>query len=161
MKPALILLALATALFAQEKPAEKRELLSSHQTTATFSDIEKRKCRGRTSACPDRCGDSGDYASFKIIEYIDYKKPGKYGDPKQTTFSVQIQDNMENKKIIFFLAFCTPPPGSAAISAMYEFNMEKKKVKQISHFCNLTNTQKCGAKRDLLIQHLERGLFSY
>ncbi|MDE0835193.1 MAG: hypothetical protein OSA84_02445 [Akkermansiaceae bacterium] len=101
MKPALLLLALATAtaLFAQEKPAEKRELLSSHQTTATFSGIEKRKCRGRTSACPYRCGDSGDYASFKIIEYIDYKKPGKYGDPKQTTFSVQIQDNMENQKV--------------------------------------------------------------
>ena len=99
MKPALILLALATALFAQEKPAEKRELLSSHQTTATFSGIEERKCRGRTSACPDRCGDSGDYASFKIIEYIDYKKPGKYGDPKQTTFSVQIQDNMQNQKV--------------------------------------------------------------
>ena len=54
---------------------------------------------GRTARCPDRCGHSGKLASFEIIEYLAYEKPGKYGDPKNKTFQVLIKDNMSNLKV--------------------------------------------------------------
>jgi len=78
---------------------EKRELLSSHATVAKFIGIKDHRCMGRTSLCPDRCGDSGKLATFEIIEYLDYQKPGEYGDPKQTTFHVLIRDNQGRAKI--------------------------------------------------------------
>lgn len=78
---------------------EKRELLSSHTTLAKFIGIKDHLCMGRTSHCPDRCGHSGKLATFEIIEYLDYQKPGEYGDPKQTTFQLLIRDNQGITKI--------------------------------------------------------------
>lgn len=78
---------------------EKRELLSSHSTVAKFIGIKDHECLGKTSLCPDRCGHSGKLATFEIIEYLDYQKPGEYGDPKQTSFQVLIRDNLGNAKI--------------------------------------------------------------
>jgi hypothetical protein len=78
---------------------EKRELLSSHSTVAKFIGVKDHRCMGRTSLCPDRCGHSGKLASFEIIEYLDYQKPGEYGDPKQTNFQVLIRDNQGSAKI--------------------------------------------------------------
>ena len=77
----------------------KRELLSSHQTVAQFEGITEHKCLGKTSQCPDRCGSSGDLATFKIVKYLAYEKPGQYGDAKQTKFSFLVQDNMKNVKV--------------------------------------------------------------
>ena len=79
--------------------AEKRELLSSHNTVARFDGLSQHTCRGLTSLCPDRCGESGPLASFTIIRYRDYKKPGEYGDPKQTTFQFLVEDNMKRPKV--------------------------------------------------------------
>ena len=78
---------------------EKRELLSSHSTIAKFIGIKDHVCMGATGLCPDRCGSSGKLATFEIIEYLDYQKPGEYGDPKQTTFQVLIKDNHGKAKI--------------------------------------------------------------
>ncbi len=78
---------------------EKRELLSSHSTVAKFIGIKDHVCRGATGLCPDRCGSSGKLATFEIIEYLAYEKPGEYGDPKQTTFQILIKDNQGNAKI--------------------------------------------------------------
>ena len=38
-------------------------------------------------------------ASFEIVKYLGYEKPGKYGDEKQATFSVLIEDNMKHAKV--------------------------------------------------------------
>jgi hypothetical protein len=54
---------------------------------------------GRTSLCPDRCGDSGKLATFVIVTYLNYEKPGEYGDPKQEKFVVLVEDNMGNVKV--------------------------------------------------------------
>ena len=85
----------------EKKLAElnKRDLLSSHDTVAKFTGIADHKCRGLTALCPDRCGHSGRMASFEIVKYLAYEKPGQYGDGKQTTFSVLIEDNMKNAKV--------------------------------------------------------------
>lgn len=80
-------------------PAQQRELLSSHDTVARFAGLKDHVCRGLTSLCPDRCGESGKLATFDIIRYLDYRKPGEYGDPKQTQFLVLIEDNMHNPKV--------------------------------------------------------------
>ncbi len=78
---------------------EKRELLSSHATIAKFTGIKDHVCNGATKLCPDNCGHSGKLATFEIIEYLDYQKPGEYGDPKQTVFQVLIKDNHGTAKI--------------------------------------------------------------
>jgi len=67
-----------------------REVLSTHKTIATFDGSIFKKCRGRTALCPNECGHTGDFATFSIVNYSDYKKPGKYGDPKQQKFSFMV-----------------------------------------------------------------------
>jgi hypothetical protein len=54
---------------------------------------------GLTTLCPDRCGESGKLATFAIVKYLAYEKPGQYGDPKQEQFMVLIEDNMKNPKV--------------------------------------------------------------
>jgi hypothetical protein len=85
----------------EKKLAElnKRELLSCHDTIAKFTGIADHKCRGLTALCPDKCGHSGRMATFEIVKYLGYEKPGQYGDEKQKTFSVLIEDNMKNAKV--------------------------------------------------------------
>ena len=68
----------------------ERKLLSSHDAIATFVGLKEHRCMGRTALCPDRCGDSGTMATFSIVKYLDYQKPGKYGDAQAKTFSFLI-----------------------------------------------------------------------
>lgn len=88
-------------LTAKAKPTAniKRELLSAHDTQASFVGLKDHRCLGLTSLCPDRCGESGKLAVFKIVKYLDYKKPGEYGDPKQAEFMVLIEDNRKRPKV--------------------------------------------------------------
>lgn len=81
------------------RPAETRELLSSHDTEARFEGIKDHTCMGRTALCPDRCGHSGKLATFEIVRYLDYQKPGEYGDPKQDKFQILIEDNSGRAKV--------------------------------------------------------------
>ena len=69
-----------------------RKILSKHITTSTYEGAQFRRCRGRTGRCPENCGNSGEFAKFTINEYIKYEKPGKYGDPKQKQYLIQISD---------------------------------------------------------------------
>ena len=80
-------------------PVKQRALLSSHDTVARFSGLKEHKCMGMTSLCPDRCGESGTLATFEIVKYMAYEKPGEYGDPKQEQFMVLIEDNRKNLKV--------------------------------------------------------------
>lgn len=74
----------------REEP--KMEVLAEHRTLARYRGAAYQLCRGRTARCPDRCGDSGEFAKFEIVEYLHYRKPGKYGDAKQEAFTIQISD---------------------------------------------------------------------
>lgn len=80
-------------------PKDDRQLLSSHDTVATFEGLTDHRCMGRTSLCPDRCGESGKLATFKITKYLAYEKPGEYGDPKQDKFMLLIEDTQKNAKV--------------------------------------------------------------
>ncbi len=83
---------------ADQAKGDKRELLADHQTVARFDGVAFHKCLGKTSQCPDHCGNSGDFASFKVLAYVSYQKNGQYGDPKTDRFSFQIEDNLKNPK---------------------------------------------------------------
>jgi hypothetical protein len=93
----LALLAVATCH--AQGPEKSRELLSSHVTIARFVGLSDHTCLGMTALCPDRCGESGRLATFKIVKYLSYEKPGEYGDPKQEQFQVLIEDTMKNLKV--------------------------------------------------------------
>lgn len=80
-------------------PDKQRDLLSAHDTVARFSGLKDHRCMGLTTLCPDRCGESGKLATFAIVKYLAYEKPGQYGDPKQEQFMVLIEDNMKNPKV--------------------------------------------------------------
>ncbi|MBC8127860.1 MAG: hypothetical protein H8M99_12035 [Gloeobacteraceae cyanobacterium ES-bin-144] len=80
-------------------PDQHRELLSSHDTEARFAGLSDHRCMGLTSLCPDQCGESGKLATFKIVKYLDYKKPGEYGDPQQEQFMVLFEDNLKKAKV--------------------------------------------------------------
>lgn len=85
---------------AEEKlKGNHRVLLSSHSTLAKFTGITDHRCMALTSLCPDQCGHSGKLASFQVITYLGYEKPGEYGDPKQEIFQLLIEDNLGNAKI--------------------------------------------------------------
>ena len=84
-------LALLLAGFAAQAK-DKEKLLSKHETIAVYEGSSYRLCRGRTGRCPKACGQSGEFAKFKIVEYLKYEKPGKYGDGKQTNKTIQISD---------------------------------------------------------------------
>jgi hypothetical protein len=93
------LLALTPRLARAADPKDKRELLAKNQTIAEFQGVAYQQCRGLTSLCPDKCGGSGDFASFRIVKYVAYEKPGEYGDTKQTEYAFQVIDNMKNLKV--------------------------------------------------------------
>ena len=59
---------------------------------AEFTGIIHRKCRFLTSLCPDKCDHARDFAVFRIVKYLDYRKPGKYGDEKQDQLMVDVTD---------------------------------------------------------------------
>ncbi len=81
------------------KQRRDRELLSAHDTVAVFKGTKEHTCMGRTALCPDRCGDFGKLATFEIVKYLNYEKPGECGDPEQERFVVLIEDNMGNAKV--------------------------------------------------------------
>ena len=87
-----ISLAMPPASAAEDEPERKLKTLAEHRTLARFEGAPYRLCRGLTAMCPERCGHSGEFATFAIVEYLHYHKPGKYGDPKQKTFRFQVSD---------------------------------------------------------------------
>lgn len=74
------------------------ELLSDHVAEAEFTGVIHRKCMFRTSLCPDKCDHPRDFATFRIIRYLDYRKPGKYGDEKQEKLMIDL--NPAHKPIL-------------------------------------------------------------
>merc|ERR1719215_1844946 len=62
---------------------EKRDLLARHSTISVFMGLEA----GRESMLrvfPPR--PAKQWANFEVEEYLEYEKPGEYGDDKGTSF---------------------------------------------------------------------------
>lgn len=78
---------------------KKTVTLSRHETVAEFRGTSEHRCRGLTSFCPDKCGHSGSLATFRIVNYLSYDKPGEYGDPKSDEFMFLLEDNRKQPKV--------------------------------------------------------------
>jgi hypothetical protein len=82
-----------------EKGAAKVETLARHETVAEFRGTNYHHCLGLTTLCPDRCGESGTLATFRIVNYLNYEKLGEYGDPKCDAFAFLVENNMKHPKV--------------------------------------------------------------
>mmetsp|Transcript_15192 Transcript_15192/g.32947 ORF Transcript_15192/g.32947 Transcript_15192/m.32947 type:complete len:320 (-) Transcript_15192:102-1061(-) len=63
-----------------------RDLLSRHDAIAKFAGSRHFPCRFMTALCPDKCGHATDAFVFEVVQYLDFKKPGQYGDDKQDVY---------------------------------------------------------------------------
>jgi hypothetical protein len=72
-------------------------VLTTNKTTAELTGIQHFPCRFQTSLCPDRCGHAHDAATFKILSYEVYEKPGREGDDKQSTFYARLDSNEKSR----------------------------------------------------------------
>ena len=74
----------------------QRDLLSVHETVATYDGQVNQTCFFMTSLCPDRCGHGGKTEVFTIIKYLKYEKPGEYGDPRSDKYHVRQSDPLDH-----------------------------------------------------------------
>lgn len=90
-----------------ETPATRTEkILSHHDTRAVFLGTREHVCLGRTALCPDKCGNSGTLAVFKIESYNAYEKFGKYGDPKTDEFDFMLRSTTGTSDVSEEIAAC-------------------------------------------------------
>lgn len=95
----LAFLPLATEqIHAADKP-DGVALLSSHETIAVFDGTRFQQCRHLTADCPDKCHHAGNVVTFSIKSYLNYTKPGEYGDPKAEKFQVMVDDQLGTLKV--------------------------------------------------------------
>lgn len=71
---------------------KRSKQLAEHRVITRHKGSPYQVCRGCTGKCPERCGASGEYATFKVTQYLHYQKPGEYGDDKLKEFRIQISD---------------------------------------------------------------------
>lgn len=93
----ILLIVISPAVLADnDKPNSSdeanRHKLSKHETIAEFQGLKYRLCLGETGLCPEQCDNSGEFATFKIVKYVNYQKSGKNGDPKQKDYSIRVTD---------------------------------------------------------------------
>jgi hypothetical protein len=74
------------------------DVLATNKVIAEFTGVKHFPCRHKTSLCPDQCNHGQDAAEFKILEWQEYEKLGKYGDDKKDVFRARIDQNGPNDK---------------------------------------------------------------
>lgn len=90
---------LSTCVNGGDVAERKTVTLARHETVAEFRGTNYHRCMGLTSLCPDKCGQSGTLATFRIVNYVKYDKLGEYGDPKCNEFAFLVEDNMKHTKV--------------------------------------------------------------
>lgn len=81
----------------------KEHILSDYDITryhifdAIFSRTKYHKCMGMTADCPEKCGNSGEYANFEIIRYKKFYGNGEGGAQKLESYQKQISDFNKNR----------------------------------------------------------------
>ena len=68
------------------------DVLSDHLVIARYDGAPFRRCMGATGLCPQACGGSGQFATFKTEHYLRHEKKGKHGDGQKGERRVRISD---------------------------------------------------------------------
>ena len=71
---------------------EKRDPPAKHVTVATYKGLQFQLCKGEAASCPKDCGDSGEFATFEIVKYLEYDQSAKSGSSKQTSHLIQVRN---------------------------------------------------------------------
>ncbi|KAI8472691.1 MAG: flp protein [Monoraphidium minutum] len=71
--------------------AQTRDMLANQTVVAKFKGLEHRPCMFKTSMCPDKCNHPTDWGLFDIQGYLEYEKPGEYGDEKSKRFAFDLK----------------------------------------------------------------------
>lgn len=74
----------------------KKPFTSSHIFTAKYEGTSFHKCLGRTIDCPEKCGESGNLATFNVIDYEVFDVNGQGGTEKLSKFELLISDYNKN-----------------------------------------------------------------
>jgi uncharacterized lipoprotein NlpE involved in copper resistance len=75
---------------------EAQPFTSTHVFKAQYQGSIFHTCLGKTAMCPKDCGNSGNLASFKVLEYIDFIPNGEGGRAKLKTYQTQTSDYYKN-----------------------------------------------------------------
>lgn len=71
---------------------QKKPFTSTHIFNAIYDGTKFHKCLGMTANCPEKCGSSGNMATFKVTNYKEFLVNGQAGNEKLTEYSVLISD---------------------------------------------------------------------
>lgn len=71
---------------------EEKPFTSTHIFKAKLKEVKYYLCGAYTALCPDRCGASGDYAYFDILEYNLHVVNGQSGTETLSVFQRQLSD---------------------------------------------------------------------
>lgn len=77
---------------------QKKPFTSTHTFIAVYEGTGYTICKGKTANCPDKCGNSGNLANFKVKEYKDLVINGQAGTEKLENYAILTSDY--NKKDI-------------------------------------------------------------
>ncbi|WP_088444588.1 DUF4377 domain-containing protein [Flavobacterium oreochromis] len=118
----------------------KKPFTSTHIFTAFFDGINFHQCLGRTALCPDKCGQSGNIANFRVKEYKNLIVNGQAGTEKLKTYQILISDF--NKKDInepFTKDIKTLKKGDlVTIHVEYVYNTTLSSVKTVENIISIS-----------------------
>jgi hypothetical protein len=74
----------------------KNESSTYHTFKAAFKGIKYNKCMGRTAMCPIDCGNSGNFATFKILKYEKLEGDGLTRREQLKKYTIKTSDYYKN-----------------------------------------------------------------
>lgn len=121
---------------------QKKPYTSIHVFTAIFEGITFHNCMGRTSNCPDKCGASGNQASFKVKSYKDFIVNGEAGTVKLSEYSILISDYYKKdlKKPFVNEIKNLKKGDEVVIHLEYIYDTSKSAVQTVENLVKITKT---------------------
>lgn len=119
---------------------EQEPFTTIHIFEAKLSEIKYRLCPGRTSLCPKTCGNSGEFANFRVLKYNKLLINGEARKEKMATFTMQLSDyNKKKLKNNYSEIIKTLKPGDLVkINVAYIYDTTKSSVRTIEEIKSVT-----------------------
>jgi len=121
---------------------QKKPYTSVHIFTAIFEGITFHNCMGRTSSCPEKCGESGNLANFKVKAYKDFIVNGEAGTVKLSEYSILISDYYKKdlKKPFVNEIKNLKKGDEVVIHLEYIYDTSKSAVQTVENLVKITKT---------------------
>ncbi len=125
----------------KDDKAEKKPFTSTHIFTAKYDGTDFHKCKGMTSLCPDKCGESGNVANFKVVEYKDFVVNGQGGSEKLDSYQVLASDfNKKDLDKPYVATIKNLKKGDeVTIDVEFVYDTTKTTVQTVENIISITN----------------------